>query len=374
MKIVYLCEFSAGVDGVWNRVYNIAKQLAKKHEVFIFSSNIEKGSGKKAPFFEEKEGIKIYRFPVSFRLGENALWWNYEGKLLEIKPDVVHAHVFRHPHSTSAPALARRIGAKVFLTTHAPFVEHELRSPLLNLAVSIYDAMLAEKVLNSYDRVIAIAKWEIPELKALGCRKEKIAYIPNGIPEEFTKSKYKFRDKKGKVILFLGRIAPIKNIELLLSAFKSVINRGHDVRLRLIGQMEKEYGVKILGMIKNLKLEKQVDIPGPIYDLKRKIQALEEADIFVLPSKREASPQARIEAMALGKIVLSSNTAGGCEFIQEGKNGFLFSGEGELVKKLEYVLKNFSKFKALSLRARKEVSGLTWKALAGKEEQLYTKP
>ena len=227
--------------------------------------------------------------------------------------------------------------------------------------------------MNSYDKVIAIARWEVPELEALGCRKEKIVYIPNGIPEEFTKSKYKFRNKKKKVILFLGRIAPIKNIELLLSAFKSVIDRGHDVHLRLIGQMEKEYGIQILGMIKNLKLEKYVDIPGPIYDLKQKILALEDADIFILPSKREASPQALIEAMALGKIALSSNTAGGREFIEEGKNGFLFDSEEELVKKLEYTIKSFSRLKRISLRARKDVSGLTWKSLARKEEQLYTK-
>ena len=79
------------MDGVWNRVYNIAKHLAKRHEVFVFSSDIIKGSEGKAPEFEIKDGIKIYRFPVYFRLGENALWWNYEPKLLEIRPDIVHA-------------------------------------------------------------------------------------------------------------------------------------------------------------------------------------------------------------------------------------------------------------------------------------------
>ena len=371
MKLLYLCEFSAGVDGVWNRVYNIAKQLAKRHEVFTFSSNIEKGSGKKVVPFEERNGIKIYRFPVSFRLGENALFWNYESKLREIKPDIVHAHVFRHPHSTSAPAAAKKVGARAFLTTHAPFVEHELRSFLLNFAVSLYDAVLAKKTLNSYEKVIAIAKWEIPELRALGCKNEKIVYIPNGFPSEFIKQKPKFSEKKEKTVLFLGRIAPVKNIELLLRAFKKVVVKDHRVKLKLIGQMEEGYGSVILPLIKRLDLSKHVELPGPVYDLKRKISLIDNSDIFVLPSKREASPQALIEAMAREKTIISSDNPGSRDIISDGKNGFLFNSEEELSDKLEYVLKNFGKLKNLSTKARKDVSQLTWENLAAKEEQLY---
>lgn len=374
MRIAYLCEFSAGIDGVWNRVYNIAKQLAKRHEVFVLSSDIVKGSESKAPEFEEKDGIKIHRFPITFRLGENALWWSYEKKLRELRPDIVHAHVFRHPHSTSAPRIARKIGARAFLTTHAPFVEHELRSTVLNLAVSLYDKVLARKVLNSYEKVIAIARWEIPILESsFGCKKEKIVYIPNGIPEEFLSHKPKSHNRKRKTMLFFGRIAPIKNIELLLHAFKEILGRGYDARLKLVGQMESGYDATIADLIKKLDIGARVDLPGPVYDLKKKISEIEKSDIFVLPSKREASPQALIEAMALGKIALSSNTAGGREFIRDGENGFLFKDRKELVNKLEHIIRNYSKLKKLSLRARKSVSALTWRNLARKEEQIYTK-
>ena len=380
MKIVYLCEFSAGVDGVWNRVYNIAKHLAKRHEVFVFSSDIIKGSEGKAPEFEIKDGIKIYRFPVYFRLGENALWWNYEPKLLEIRPDIVHAHVFRHPHSTSAPKVARKVEARVFLTTHAPFVEHELRSKILNFAVSLYDQILARKVLNSYEKVIAIARWEIPKLLALACKKEKIVHIPNGIPEEFLNHTPKFLSKKKKTVLFLGRIAPIKNVELLLHGFKNFLDargeldrNGGGVRLRLIGQMEKRFDSIILGLIKKLDLEGHVELPGPIYDLKKKILEVEKADIFVLTSKREASPQALIEAMSLGKIVLSSNTAGAREFIRDGENGFIFKDQEEFENKLRYVIGNYSKLSKISKSARESVSKLTWGRLAEEEEKLYKK-
>ena len=39
------------------------------------------------------------------------------------------------------------------------------------------------------DKIIAITRWEIPILIKLGVKKEKIAYIPNGIPDEFFKQK-----------------------------------------------------------------------------------------------------------------------------------------------------------------------------------------
>ncbi len=372
MKIVYLCQFSTGACGVWNRVYNIAKELAKKHEVYVLSSNITKGTEEKAKPYEEIDGIKIYRFPIYFRLGENALFWHYEKKLKEIKPDIINAHVYRHPHATTAPNIAKKIGAKCFLTTHAPFVEKELRSTILNIAVSLYDKFLGKKVLNSYNKILAISKWEVPFLLKLGCQKQKIIYSPNGFPNEYLKPKIKYSRRKQKTIIFLGRIAPVKNLELLLWVFKKLLDKKYNVKLKIIGPIEKGYELAFLSTIKKLKLNKKAELPGPIYDLQKKIKVLQESDIFVLPSKREASPLALIEAMALGLLVVSSETWGGKEFIRDTKNGFLFSNKEEFLRKLEYCLKNPNKLKKIKQEARKSVSKLSWENLAKKEERLYT--
>lgn len=373
MKIVYLCQFSAGGCGVWNRVYNIAKHLAKKHKVYVLSSNITKGTEQKAKPYEEVDGIKIYRFPVYFRLGENALFWNFEKKLIQINPGIINTHVYRHPHSTIAPKIARKLGAKCFLTTHAPFVEKELRSFTLNLAVNLYDKFLAKRILNSYNKILAITKWEIPILHKLGCKKDKIVYSPNGFPEEFLKQKIK-HSNRAKTIVFLGRIAPIKNLEILLQAFKILLDKKYKVKLRLVGQIEKGYEFSIIKTIKELKLDKNVELPGPIYDIKKKIKILQNSDIFVLPSKREASPLALIEAMALGLLVVSSETQGGKEFVIDGKNGFRYKDKQELVEKLEYCIQNYAGIKKIKQEARKSVSKLNWKDLARKEERLYTNP
>jgi len=77
-------------------------------------------------------------------------------------------------------------------------------------------------------------------------------------------------------------------------------------------------------LIYDLKIKDRVSFLGPTYDLNKKINLVDNYKFFILSSEREAMPQALIEAMARGKIVLSSETEGGKEIIQNRKNGFLF--------------------------------------------------
>ena len=125
--------------------------------------------------------------------------------------------------------------------------------------------------------------------------------------------------------MFLGRIAPVKNLETLIVAFKKLNNP--KLKLEIIGPIEKGYErIKYLG-------SQNIIFSKPIYNMNEKIQRLQEADIFVLPSKREAMPQSLIEAMALGKIVIASDTFGAKDLISPGKNGFLFKiGDSEGLK------------------------------------------
>lgn len=382
MKILEICEFSEGICGVWQRVKQEASELVKRgHEVYVFSSNITKGTNEEAKSYDEIEGIKIYRFPIKFRVGENALFWNFEKKALALQPDIIIAHVYRHPHTNIALKIAKKLKkqgkkCKVFLVTHAPFVESKLRNFKLRIAVKLYDFFYS-KNLNRFDKVIAITKWEIPFLLKLGCKKEKIVYIPNFIPEEF----FKVKPKKfeGKKIIFLGRVSPIKNLETLLKALK-IVSEKRKILLEIVGPVEGQYGAFLIKLIKQLDLnegKKLVRFTPPIYDLKKKIEKLNEADIFVLPSKREAMPQSLIEAMSLEKIVISSRTLGSKEIIQDGKNGFLFEieNEKELAEKILFCLnkKNKEEIEKIRKKARKKAEEFSMSKIIKKLENLFLK-
>ena len=323
LKILEICPFSAGACGVWQRVKQESTELAKEgYEVRVFSSYFEKGTNKIMPPNEKVGRIEIQRFLAIKLGGESFMYFNFKKEALRYSPDIIIAHNYRHLHTTQALKVKKILEkqgkkCKIFLVTHAPFVENNTtRTKLQAAIVKIYDFFIGPLTLNKFDKIIAITHWEIPYLINVGAKKEKIVYIPNGIPEDFFKQK-KANPKKDKDVLFLGRISPIKNLEVLIEAAKLLPH----INFSLVGPSEKNYLEKLNCLMAELK---NIKIYPAIYDLKKKIKLIDEHKILVLPSKREAMPQALIEAMARGKVVISSNTNGGKEIIKNRRNGFLF--------------------------------------------------
>ena len=373
LKILELCEYSAGICGVFTRVLAESQLLAENHDVFIFSSNIEKGTKNIAPIEQTLGKVHIKRFPVKRKIAEGsggALFWDFEQAALDLNPDIIITHNYRHPHNNKALKIAGKIRAKCFLVTHAPFVEPHLRSWKGKLGVYVYDTFLSK--LNAFDKVIAITHWELPYLKKLKVNPEKIVYIPNGIPDIFFKEKIK--PFKWREIIYFGRISPIKDLETLLKAYQQVKEKNKAVYLKIIGPEEFEYGLQLKKLSEKLGLDTQF-IP-PVFDLQEKIKILQKADIFILPSKREAMPQALIELMALGKIVITSNTEGGKDVVENGKNGLIFQIKNahELGEKILYTLdkRNSGKIRKMQQSARKTAEQFAWSKVIKKLEALLS--
>lgn len=378
MKILEICPFSAGICGVWGRVKQESLELSKKgHEVVIFSSNMTKGSDEIAPGDDRIRNIKIRRFesiqPGKGYLkfipgGESYIFWDFlkaKKEALSFNPEVVICHNYRHPHTKLALSVSKKIKAKSFLVTHAPFVEGNLtRSFFSKISVWFYDKFIGPHVLSKFTKIISITKWEKTYLNKLGVSDEKIVYIPNGIPNEFFDGKIK--NFFGKKILFLGRIAPIKNLEILFSTFKKLKDK--KLSLEIVGPIEQGYDE-----IRKFSGDGAV-FTDAIYDISEKIKKINEADIFILPSKREAMPQSLIEAMALGKLVIASKTSGAKEIINDGENGLLFEigSENELCEKINWVIdkKNLKKIGKIRVQARKKSEKFKWGDLVNSLEKL----
>jgi glycosyltransferase involved in cell wall biosynthesis len=333
-KILQLCEFSAGTCGVWSRVFQDSKELVKRgYEVYVFSSNQVKGSKEIAPAADEVDGVHIRRFPVSFQVGENALFWRWEKPFLRLKPDVVIAHGYRHPYTNDIIKYVKDIEhkPKVFLITHAPFVPRSLRGLKLHLFTKVYDHLYGG-ILKKFNKIIRITNWELPYLEDLDCWDS--VYLPNGVPDEFFEDKI----KQGKNILFLGRVAPVKNIEVLIRAVNDI-----DIKTDIVGPREEEYYNSIKYIVNNNQIN---FLPG-VYGLKEKIRLIDAHEIFILPSHREGLPQSLIEAMARGKICIASDIDGAREVIKDGVNGLLFKNNDykDLRDKINAVLKMSKKDK-----------------------------
>jgi glycosyltransferase involved in cell wall biosynthesis len=378
MKILEICPYSSGGCGVWARVKQESVELAKKgYTVKIFSSNFEKGTNKIVPLKEMLPSVEIYRFPSKKIGGESFMKFNFLKEAVNYSPDIIFVHSYRHLHTTQALKLRnslkkRRENCKIFLVTHAPFVSGNLtRTKFQALVVELYDKFIGPKIINKFDKILSISKWEIPFLLACGAKKEKIVLVPNGIPQEFF---YKEKTvKEENKILFLGRISSIKNLEVLIKSIPLLKDK--KIKLELVGPKEEAYFIYLNNIIAELKIKERILFINPIYNLNEKIKKIDSAKIFILPSKKEGMPQSLIEAMSRRKIVIGSDIPAIRELIHDKENGLLFKSDNskDLADKINFALdtKNSIMIKNLQINALNDSKKYSENRLISKLESFF---
>ncbi len=122
-------------------------------------------------------------------------------------------------------------------------------------------------------------------------------------------------------ILFVGRLDPEKGIDYLLRALAAI--KCFNFKLDIVGEGPLKHELmntgKVLGLEEKVAFADYVPYGEALY------QHYLKADMFILPSLgAEGLPQALLEAMAKGVLVLASNNSGIPGVIEHGKNGFLF--------------------------------------------------
>ncbi len=370
MKILELCHFSAGGCGVFARVKQESQLLAQRgHEVRIFSSNREKGTNKIISENDVIGKVKVKRFPAFKFGGESFMSWHFEKDAEEFKPDVIIAHGYRHPHTTKALFLAEKIKCKVFLVTHAPFAREDNRNFLNNTAVFFYDLFIGRRTINKFDKIFAITYWEYLYLNKLETKKDKIEYIPNGIAIDYFAP---VKAKKIKKIIYTGRIAPIKNIEVVIKSLNKIKDKG--VKFYIFGPAEESYLKKIKKLISEEKVGNRINIKLINYNKKEHIRELDKSSIFILPSFSEGMPQSLVEAMARECIVIGSDNLGNADIIKSEDNGFLFKNDDEkdLARIIDGVIDmNLKNILMVRKNAKEKAERFKWKEIIDKIESFF---
>lgn len=340
-KVVLLAPYSyPSACGIWARVYSDAKALRDSgYEVHIFSSNVVKGTNQVSSEYEEFEGLHLHRFKVKFRLGGTSMFWFFKKKLKEINPDIIHAHGFRHPHSLQARFYGKKLKKKVYLTSHGPFEKDPRRSIFLKLIDRIYDLLIARWELKGYNSVVMISKWEKKYLEKFSVK--NLVLIPNGVNKVFFDREIQQQSDPINQVLFMGRIDPTKRPEWIEFVAERLPEVNFKIRGPIQGYSEFE------SSFNNLKV-----VEGK-YTSEDFINELDKSDIFVLPSIRESFGLVIVEAMSRGKIVISSDTKGANDLIDNGSNGFIVMDEEELLEAIEYTYNNWAKLEEVRINAIK---------------------
>jgi len=165
------------------------------------------------------------------------------------------------------------------------------------------------------------------------------------------KIKKNFFQKNNLKLINVGRLTEQKDQIIILKAIKLVLKRNKNIQLIIIGKGEKQ--TELNDFISRNNLEGYVKLLG--YQ-NNPFKYIRSADLFILSSKFEGSPNALIESMFLKKSVISSDCpTGPKEILNNGNYGSLFkAGDYKSLAKLILIFrKNKEKIKNAFLSCSK---------------------
>jgi glycosyltransferase involved in cell wall biosynthesis len=232
--------------------------------------------------------------------------------LKRIKPDVVHASLTLSPLDFVLPEICDDLNLPLVATFHTPFAGKgaKIVSGTQLLAYQLYAPFL-----GNYDCTIVFSQIQRELLARLGVPEENIAVIPNGVDViKYSPGISNIKDEFNAERLFVyqGRIAPEKNIEPMLQAWK---------------QAELEPGSKLLivgdGPLKSslepfYGAEHNIIWLGFIAEEERRIHILRGADAFILPSLVEGLSLSLLEAMSCGLACIATDVGADGEVLEKG--------------------------------------------------------
>ena len=205
----------------------------------------------------------------------------------------------------------------------------------------------------------------------------KIEVIPNGIdverfnPEKNTTDiRKEFSLEEDDIVIgFIGRIVPAKGLEYLLNALPYLKEEFKSIKLLIVGEGSLVEELKARAKKNNifdniLFTGRRRDIP----------EILASINIFVMPSIAEGLPNALLEAMAMGKPIVTTEVGGIPEIVKNGFNGLLVPPRDtlSLSKAIKELISNDRLAAKLGQAARDLVhDNLSIKAIAQKWQSLY---
>jgi glycosyltransferase involved in cell wall biosynthesis len=247
--------------------------------------------------------------------------------LERLRPDVVHASLTLSPLDFLLPDLCEQLGLPLVATFHPAFDAglRNLTAGTTQLMYQLYAPSLAH-----YDRVIVFSELQAELLNRLGVKENRLAVIPNGVDpqqwapagleqpsvsQELAALQRQFGNER--IFLYMGRIAPEKNVEALLKAWRLVQLPG--CRLVVVGD-----GTMRQQLMQSYGEEDRVLWWGHEPDRLRRLALLQLAEVFILPSLVEGLSLALLEAMASGTACIATD-AGADGEVLEGGAGIVIS-------------------------------------------------
>ncbi len=330
-QIVLISEAMSG--GVREHILQLAFSLKQRGWDVRLVVGLERADGAfhaERPNLE-KAGIPLYSLPMQRNafVPSNLLSVFRLARLLRAwQPDLVHAQC----------AIAGAVGRVAAMLAGTKAVVYSPHGGSLHQVYGrlggIYGAI--ERLLaRRTGAIILISDWlRSRGVEVIRCSPEKMVVVPIGIdvgrfPPVEPEQRQAARSFLGiaphtTVFLCVGLLRKIKGQDLLVRAFQRVWQRNSQSKLFLVGEGEMRSELEHLA--RRLGMTTAVQFTGFVDDVSTYLRA---ADIYVQPSRADASSYSVMEAMVSSLPVIATGVAALPEIVQDGTTGFLVAAEDD---------------------------------------------
>ena len=243
--------------------------------------------------------IKIITVPLS---GLAGFWgWNrnleavMRQTVMDKKIDLIHIHGIWMASQWTALKVSKILGIPCVVSSHGMLETWlwEGQRKLQKLKKKLYFNLVFKPALNSKVSFHAITPIELDSLNRQ-LPGHFVNVIPNAIDVE-NSSLQRTESQPAKQFLFLGRLHPVKAVDVLIEAFHKA-DLDKEWRLIIAGpEYVPEYVEKLKEIVRNYHLENQIVFSGPVYG-ERKDRLIEGTWTLVIPSYSEVMGMVNLEA------------------------------------------------------------------------------
>ncbi len=297
-------------------------------------------------------GIEIFRAIDAVHLGP--LWgltymWNTHRWLrrLSEKWDVVHSQQVAL-HAWSSVRVARLLGRPCLIRCSS-FGEG---GDLATLRAQRFGRQLIRE-LRGATRFVALTEAGAGEAVAYGVAAGRVRVIPNGVDlERFRAQSWpELSQAEPLRLLFVGRLAREKGLDVLLEALSTATLRGR-FKLRIVGTGDVLPALQ--AQVRASGIASMVEFCGPRPAI---VEQYAWSELVVVPSRFEGMPNVVLEAMACARPVLGSRVNGTADLISEGREGWLVPSEdpSSLAQALDRLAASRVTLPAVGVRGRSSV-------------------
>jgi glycosyltransferase involved in cell wall biosynthesis len=372
MKILLISSYFGNViGGALNFIKVITKELTfRGHTVTLLLDDRYKGL-----FSEQEFDIRWYS---SIKISSYSPSFSFLKIISKIDADVIHLHGFLSFQTDFGALIGFLRKIPIILIPHGSLLgyDHLYNSFSSKIPYRIHNLVTLKLTTKLPKNIVANSKSEYDDCVAFGIPKNKIKRIPISFSPPIDTTQTKKLSKKNK-ILFVGRIVPLKNLDVLLKSIKILKKDFPDIQFTIIGKEitgrlygDTGYQQKIISLVDELEIKENVQFEGWKTD-KELWKEYQKSDLLVLSSTYESFGLPLLEAASFGIPLVSSDVGVAHELIGKNEGGTIISkiDEFEYANEIKKLLKNEIRYESCSKYVKKSTQNFSIKSIVDQYEK-----